>query len=422
MEGPAARGSTLGRARSRRLGWRSPCCLPAASAPLLPAPSSLRPPAPFPLLPAHSLPPSPTETLLSLLLQAMALKDIFINLLQILIQNVQLVGYEQDAETRERMKQREEMLNWEMARLWKEIEERDQELRNQELRNQQQSVSAWASLFLTALQHWQFWAVAAGLVLLFGLCWWLRKRSHQTTSNQTASNQTASSSEDNSRLHVEKKEEEENLSVALNVGTISAQRLLDVPESLTTVVELVDELLRTCQKLSRNAFMPRPKPAIAVGNDMDGVSPCEDHAVYRLLVPLKHPRGHSFHLEMDTVEAMPARKARLRVELECTCRREDMLCFLHCCKEELRQNQSASLLDTLCTGNHLDIEKTTRWFQILVKAAWVVLPQSTRRRLIVLPSRRSCKLRLTDRSSNTLLIEVMFGVQQDGSDTILSIE
>ncbi|KAK2538898.1 hypothetical protein Q9233_001819 [Columba guinea] len=245
----------------------------------------------------------------------------------------------------------------------------------------------------------------------------MEKRSHQT-----ASKQTASSSEDNSRLDVDKKEEEENLSIALNVGRISAQRLLDGPESFTMVVELVDELLRTCRKLSRDAFVPRPKPAIAVGNDIDGMSLREDHAVYHLLVPLKPPRGHSFHLEMDTVEAMPARKSRLRVELECTCRREDMLCFPHCCKEELRQNQSASLLDTLCTGHHLDMEKTTRWFQTLVKAAWVVLPQSTHRRLTVLPSRRSCKLRLTDRSSNTLLIEVMFGVQQDGSDTVLSIE
>ncbi|KAK2527532.1 hypothetical protein Q9966_010306 [Columba livia] len=300
---------------------------------------------------------------------------------------------------------------------YREIEQRDQELRDQELRKQEKSVSAWASLFLAALQHWQFWAVAGGLVLLFGLCWWLRKRSHQT-----ASKQTASSSEDNSKLDVDKKEEEEDLSIALNVGRISAQRLLDVPESFTMVAELVDELLRTCRKLSRNAFVPRPRPAISVGNDIDGMSQREDQAAYHLLVPLKPPRGHSFHLEMDTVEAMPARKSRLRVELECTCRREDMLCFLHCCKEELRQNQSASLLDTLCTGHRLDMEKTTRWFQILVKAAWVVLPQSAHRRLTVLPSRRSCKLRLTDRSSNTLLIEVMFGVQQDGSDTVLSIE
>ncbi|PKK31758.1 inositol 1,4,5-trisphosphate receptor-interacting protein-like 1 [Columba livia] len=343
--------------------------------------------------------------------------ELVARILRYLIMNTQVVNEELDKETRERMQQREEMLNREMARLWQEIEQRDQELRDQELRKQEKSVSAWASLFLAALQHWQFWAVAGGLVLLFGLCWWLRKRSHQT-----ASKQTASSSEDNSRLDTDKKEQEEKLSIALNVGTISAQRLLDVPESLTTVVELVDELLRRCRNLSRNAFVPQPKPAIAVGNDIDGMSHCEDHAVYHLLVPLKPPRGHSFHLEMDTVEAMPARKSRLRVELECTCRREDMLCFLHCCKEELRQNQSASLLDTLCTGHRLDMEKTTRWFQILVKAAWVVLPQSTRQCLTVLPSRRSCKLRLTDRSSNTLLIEVMFGVQQDGSDTVLSIE
>ncbi|XP_065695361.1 LOW QUALITY PROTEIN: uncharacterized protein [Patagioenas fasciata] len=228
---------------------------------------------------------------------------------------------------------REEMLNREMTRLCQETEQRKQEQREQE-----QSVSSWTSLFLAALQNSHFWAVAGGLVLLFGLCCWLCCWQGGKPS------------------------------IALGVGRISAQCLLDLPESFMMMAKLVDELLCTCRKLSRNAFAPRPKPTIAVGNEPEGVSHCEDHAVYRLLVPSWPPREHSFHLQMDTVEAMPARKARLRVELECTCRREDMLCFLHRCKEDLRQNQSASLLDTLCTGNHPDIEKTTRWFQILVKA------------------------------------------------------
>ncbi|KAF1649989.1 UNVERIFIED_CONTAM: Inositol 1,4,5-trisphosphate receptor-interacting protein-like 1, partial [Eudyptes robustus] len=148
---------------------------------------------------------------------------------------------------------------------------------------------------------------------------------------------------------------------------------------------------------------------------------------YRLLVPLKPRRGHAFHLELGTTGEMPVRNSRLRVELECTCTREplveDMLCFVHHPKEELRRSQCPSLLDTLCTGPYLDLEKTTRWFQVLVKAAWVVLTRLRDCRLTVLPSRRSCKLRLMDTSdSSTLLIEIIFGVQQDDSDTFLSIE
>ncbi|NWH55670.1 IPIL1 protein, partial [Fregata magnificens] len=126
--------------------------------------------------------------------------------------------------------------------------------------------------------------------------------------------------------------------------------------------------------------------------------------------------GHAFHLELGTAEEMPARNSRLRVQLECTCTRErlagEMLCFLHHPEEELRKNQGPSLLGTLCTGPYLDMEKTTRWFQILVKAAWVVLPQSRHSRLTVLPSSCSCKLRLTNASDSTLPIEMMFGVQQ----------
>ncbi|NWQ93843.1 IPIL1 protein, partial [Burhinus bistriatus] len=66
------------------------------------------------------------------------------------------------------------------------------------------------------------------------------------------------------------------------------------------VEELVDQLLRVCRKLSWNSFMPRLKPVIGVGSTLRGWSPCEEDAVYRLLVPLKPPRGHAFHLELGT--------------------------------------------------------------------------------------------------------------------------
>ncbi|XP_065694434.1 uncharacterized protein [Patagioenas fasciata] len=420
MEGPAARGSTLGRARSRhrRLGWRSPCSLPAASAPLLPAPSSLRPPAPFPLLPAHSLPPSPTETLLSLLLQTMALKDIFVNLLQILIQNVQLVDYELDEETRERMKQREEMLNREMARLWQEIEQRDQELRNQELRDQQQRVSAWASLFLAALQHWQFWAVAAGLVLLFGLCWWLRKRSQQTASS---SKRGSSGS-----LEEEVEEEEDPFYMDRFLWEYLWWPVPNREETCTVLEDLVNDLLSVCRVLSGNDFMPRLQPAFGLGVFLESQNAREEDLIYRLVVPLKPPPGHSFHLELGTEGEKLLRNSCLRVELECMCIRErklgDMLCFIHHPEDELMDHQEASLLQTLCTGPYLDMQKTAFWLQELMTAACVAVLQSATCKLTVVPSPRFCKLRMTTAFETSLSIELVLAVQQDNSDTFVTME
>ncbi|XP_010162659.1 inositol 1,4,5-trisphosphate receptor-interacting protein-like 1, partial [Antrostomus carolinensis] len=225
----------------------------------------------------------------------------------------------------------------------------------------------------------------------------------------------------------EEPEEEEEASVALDVGRVSDKLLLDLPQQLTMEEHLVHELLRICQELCRNSFMPRLKLAIRVVSAFEGWSPREDAAVHHLLVVLKPPPGHAFHLELGTAEEMPARNSRVRVELECICTRErlvkNMLCFLHHPEEELRRNQAASLLQTLCTGPYLDMEKTVSWFQTLVQAAWVHLPQAQHLFLTLLPSRHSCKLRLANTSDGRIcLIEMILGVQQGDSDTFLSIE
>ncbi|KAK4822523.1 LOW QUALITY PROTEIN: hypothetical protein QYF61_015535 [Mycteria americana] len=324
-----------------------------------------------------------------------------------IIQYPQMVGDELDEATRERMQQRAEYLSQEMTRLLQELEQTSQE----------QSGVDWEALIFDALQQWQFWAIAAVLVLLllFGLWWWLRKRSCEPDS---CSDEGSSSNEE------DKEEQEEKPSVALDTSSILPEHLMDGPDSFLMVEEVVNEGRRICQELSRNTLMPPLRPAIGAGGTFKGWSPHEGDAVYRLLVPLQPPRGHAFHLELGTAEVMLARNCSLR--LECTCLRErlvgDMLCFLHHPEEELGKNQGPSLLGTLCTGPYLDMEKTTRWFHILVKAAWVFLPWSRHCRLTVLPSRRSCKLWLTNASQSTLLIEMVLGVQQDDSDTFLSIE
>ncbi|NXT58445.1 IPIL1 protein, partial [Pluvianellus socialis] len=192
------------------------------------------------------------------------------------------------------------------------------------------------------------------------------------------------------------------------------------------VQKLVGDLLNVFQDRLSNTFFPVLQPAIGVGSAFEGWNPHEQDAVYRLLVPLKPPRGHTFHLEMGTAGEMPAKLSCIRMELECTCTSdqpgENTLCFLHHPKEELRRKQGASLLGTLCTGSYLDAQKTARWFQQLVMSAWGDMPQSRHYTMKVLPSSRSCKLQLTNASGETLFIELVFGVQQGDSDIFLTSE
>ncbi|NWU66266.1 IPIL1 protein, partial [Pterocles burchelli] len=143
-----------------------------------------------------------------------------------------------------------------------------------------------------------------------------------------------------------------------------------------------------------------------------GWSKQHDNVLYRLLIPLQPPPGHDFCLELGTAEETLSSSSCLRVQLQCMCMREqlleDMLCFLHHSEDEL-ECQEPSLLKTLCTDSYLDIEKTASWFQTLVKDAWKLMPQSHHCELTVLPTARSCKLRLKN-GEEALNMEMIFGV------------
>ncbi|NXJ18114.1 IPIL1 protein, partial [Dicrurus megarhynchus] len=191
------------------------------------------------------------------------------------------------------------------------------------------------------------------------------------------------------------------------------------------ITTLLDKFTRAFGHGSSNHSYPVLQQSIGVGSVFEGWSPHTGGAFYQVLVPLSAPAGHAFHLEPDTGAKMPGRNFRVRVDLECTCVREQLgdnstLCFLHHCKEELSRKQEPSLLDTLCTGPYLDVEKTACWLYRLVRAEWLLLPQSSHRlNLMFLPSSRSCKMQLSN-GEGSLVVEVQFGVRQGNSDIYVS--
>ncbi|NXJ77330.1 IPIL1 protein, partial [Trogon melanurus] len=136
---------------------------------------------------------------------------------------------------------------------------------------------------------------------------------------------------------------------------------------------------------------------------------------YRLIVLLQPPRGYSFSLEEDTTGQLPARSSRIRVVLECMCQQEQLLlgnvCFLHSADNELLRDQSSDLLCRLCTGAYLDLEKVACWAQLLVRSAWLYMPQAQQCQLTVLPSSQTCTFQLTGTSKMTIVTEMTFAVQ-----------
>ncbi|NWX08151.1 IPIL1 protein, partial [Caloenas nicobarica] len=171
-----------------------------------------------------------------------------------------------------------------------------------------------------------------------------------------------------------------------------------------------------------NTSFPVLEKAIEVGSVFEGWSPHEEDIPYCLLVPLKPPRGHIFHLEPCSM--WPGRNFRVRVELVCTCGMvqptRETHCFLHDPEEEQRRNEGPSILQDLCTGSYLDVQKTAEWFQKMVRGFWKDLPESAAYRLMPLPSERSCKFRVLRGWEKMFLIELIFGVQEGDSDIFLS--
>ncbi|XP_064497358.1 inositol 1,4,5-trisphosphate receptor-interacting protein-like 1 [Pseudopipra pipra] len=187
--------------------------------------------------------------------------------------------------------------------------------------------------------------------------------------------------------------------------------------------ELVDDLLGICRMFSKRNFMPELHPATGTSTS-EAWSIHENSINYRLLVILRPPCGHSFSL--GPKEQLPGSCSCIRVVLECMCSRDQLLgkmwCFLHRSGDQLLSDQDSYLLDTLCTGNYLDVEKVACWVQMLVTSAWLLLPQSRHCQLTVLPSYRSCRFQLTGTPGRQITTEMVFAVQQGSSGAYVSLE
>jgi len=264
-------------------------------------------------------------------------------LLQTLIQHQRMVGEELDESTQERMQLRAYYLSRKMTQMLQELQHQEQRIQLKVI--QEQCGFAWGALLCTALQQWHVCIIAAVLVLLCGLCWWLRRRTSEA----------ASSSKHGGCRSLEEEEEKDPFHREGDVDKYMSWPLPNSKAACRVVEDLVNELLCVRQMLSNSDFMPQLQTPVRLGSFQEGVRHCgEEQFVYRLLVPLEPPPGHSFHLKLGTEGEMPLRNSHLRVQLECMCREDrqpgDMLCFLHHSEDLLTSTQKASLLQTLCTS------------------------------------------------------------------------
>ncbi|CAN0038618.1 unnamed protein product [Bubo scandiacus] len=261
--------------------------------------------------------------------------------------------------------------------------------------------------------------VARALLLLTEICW-LARAVKLLAASYSCSEQDSSSSKE------EDDEEEEDFSDAHNgVRSLAASTpssMQDLPDACKLLKELVGDLLAVCQVLCKKTLMSQMHPASGMDGTYETWSIHENSIAYRLLVSLRPPPRHSFSLELDTTGHLPARPSSVRVVLECTCLRKqllgDILFFLHHPDDKLPRDQSLCLLHTLCTGSYLDVETP----HMFMRSAWLLLPQSHHCQLEVLPSSQSCRFQMTSTSKMNICTEVIFAVQQGSSGTFLSLE
>ena len=341
----------------------------------------------------------------------MALAFVF----SLLAQRVPCVGDYLDEETLNRMQQREEYLQEQMTKLLLEIEEMERA----------QGRMGLQALLFALLPYWKTVSVLCLFVFLFWFMWKIHKKFRGVEDD---SDVESSSSEEQQQEQQELEQQEQQMQVVeveAKDEFVFAEEFWPIhthQEDGEQILSLLHHLIDICQHIAADTFYPVPAHTTGVGSVYEGWCPLVNEPVFCVVVSLLAPRGHTFHPDLGAPEELPARNSRVRVELECTCGREQemrMRCFLHASAEELR-NQQSNLLHSLCTDSYLDVEKTAQWFQKLIRNAWKCRHSSTMRSLNVTQSKRSCRLQVTDVYKKIFLVEMLFGVQQDDTDIFLS--
>ncbi|XP_055650172.1 inositol 1,4,5-trisphosphate receptor-interacting protein-like 1 [Falco peregrinus] len=297
--------------------------------------------------------------------------------------------HHRDTATDERMRQRKAYLDEQTTRVMQEVDRS-------------------RGTFLPTLQQWPLWTVAGALVLLASVCWLVRKM------------KLASGSRSEQDRKEDDREEEDLHGAHSGVSSMAVPTpppMQDLSDTCEALKELVGDLLKACQILCKRSFMPELYPATGEDGARETWSVHGNSITYRLPVLLRPPPGHSFTLEPDTTGQLPEEQPSIRVGLECVCLRQqllgDTLCFLHHPEDQLPEDQRSPLLHTLCTHSCLDVVKIVCWAQIVVKKAWLLLPESSHCQLTLLPSSKSCRFQLTTASKMDICTEMIFEVWRD---------
>ncbi|XP_031461217.1 inositol 1,4,5-trisphosphate receptor-interacting protein-like 1 [Phasianus colchicus] len=318
-------------------------------------------------------------------------------LFALLLQRIPFVAHNFDMDVLDRMQQREVYLQEQMTKMLLEIEEEDMAQSRMDIQ----------ALLFTALPYW---FVLCVFVPLFWLTWKIYKKIQGV---EDGSDEESSRSEEE-----EEEEEDDGIFFSDMFWTIQSHQ-----SDCEQMYSLMRCVMDVCQDMMSDTFYPVPECLIGVGSTFEGWCPVRNVPVFSLLVPLLAPRGHTFHLDLGTTGEVPATDSCIRVELECTCGREQemrMLCFLHSSTKQL-DSQEPSLLGSLCTDSYLDAEKTACWFQELICDAWNRMPVSEfTMEIDTVKSRRSCRIHVRDLDQRIFYIEFVFGVQQDDTDIFLS--
>lgn len=328
-------------------------------------------------------------------------------LLQSVVQYPQPVGDGLDRVTRLRMEAYAKLQEQEKIQLEREEEQH----------MLMQSGASSGDLFWSALQPWQVWTFAGLLVLLLAVWFMWRKRGCEAEI----------SSEEEKEKEKEEVEEEEEEIWAYDLRWLLDERIQwpvhDLQTGCNRTMALIDSFTSIIGRALAGTFYPVLQQAIGFGSAFEGWTAREEEILYRVLIPLSPPIGHTFHLEHDTDQQKPGRNFRVRVELECSCPEENegvnLLCFLHHPDVVRRSTRQPNLLDSLCTGFYLDVHKIVLWFCALVRASWRRLPQSRSWHLVLQASARSCNLRLNN-NQESFLVKVLFGVQRHTSDIFIT--